>query len=74
MTNPSYKDSPARWHERTLDAWRALREARAERDAFRELAQQAIHALHELTKKHERQSERYHALLNERRDQQQRAA
>lgn len=74
-------DAPANWAPYTLDAWRALHaergariEAERDRDAYRELAQQAIHALSELTERHRRQAERYHALLDERREQQQRRA
>ena len=42
-------------------------EAAADRDAYREIAQQSIHALADVTARHQRQAERYHVLLDERR-------
>ncbi len=66
---------PANWTAHALEAWRTIatlraarEEAEADRDAYRELAQQALHALAELTERHCQQSDRYHALLDERRE------
>ena len=42
-------------------------EARRERDSYRFVAQQSLHALADLTGRHRRQADRYHALLDERR-------
>lgn len=66
-TTISPPDTPAQWAPHCLDAWRRLAELRDERDAYRILAQQAIHALADLTTRHRRQTARYHALLDERR-------
>lgn len=68
-------NTAADWPQHALQAWRELaaeRSARAEaerdRDSYRELAQQALHALADVTGKYRRQSERYRAILNDRRE------
>jgi hypothetical protein len=72
---PDQQHTPADvWLGALIRAWRDLHvercariDAEGDRDAYRELAQLAIHALADLTERHHRQTERYHALLDERR-------
>ena len=52
----------------------ALSAARRERDSYRLLAQQAIHALHDVSKDRDRLQARYYALLDEYRAARRRAA
>ena len=80
-SNPTPTDEPARWAPITLDAWRQLREERdarleaeRDRDAYKLVAQEAIHALADLTTRHRRQSARYYALLDHMRKERQAAA
>ncbi len=69
-------DAPARLAPLLIKAWHQiaalqdeLDEMEADKTAYRELAQQAIHALHDLTERHQRQTARYRELLEEHRTQ-----
>jgi hypothetical protein len=46
-------------------AWERILELEAERDSYRELARQAIHALRDLTVERDRIRAAYHRLLDE---------
>jgi hypothetical protein len=44
-----------------------LREARCDRESYRRLAQQALHALHAVTRERDQLRDRYHHLLERQR-------